>query len=144
MCTGIQIQKVNPNSNYIPQGLRQHISLIRDKSTQRAETSRYNPLVITVREMCKNPWLTANHVELNELVLVLGADVSGRDPLGLFRFQFVDQPKAPDEVLDITGVSHSPSPTTPPQPLVTYLNVSSPEVILQVETGFSDKNTWSE
>ncbi|MEQ2245553.1 hypothetical protein ILYODFUR_029110 [Ilyodon furcidens] len=50
----------------------------------------------------------------------------------------------PDEVLDITGVSTSPSPTTPSQALVTYLNVSSPEVMLQVETGFSDKNTWLE
>ncbi|MEQ2268175.1 hypothetical protein XENORESO_016759, partial [Xenotaenia resolanae] len=106
---------VNPNSNYVPQGLRPHISLIRDKSTQRADTTRYNPLVITVREMWKNPWPTVNHAELNELVWVLGADVSGRDPLGLFRNQFVDQPKPPDEVLDITGVSPSPSPTTPPQ-----------------------------
>ncbi|MEQ2242278.1 hypothetical protein ILYODFUR_034151 [Ilyodon furcidens] len=35
---------VNPNSNNIPQGRRQHISLIRDKSTQRADTTRYNPL----------------------------------------------------------------------------------------------------
>ncbi|MEQ2186320.1 hypothetical protein GOODEAATRI_027419 [Goodea atripinnis] len=34
------------------------------------------------------------------------------------------------------------SPTTPPQTLITYLNVSSPEVMLQVETGFSAKNTW--
>ncbi|MEQ2312324.1 hypothetical protein AMECASPLE_029777 [Ameca splendens] len=94
--------------------------------------------------MWKNPWPTVNLAELNELVLVLGADVSGRDPLGLFQIQFVDQPKPPDEVIDITGVSPSPSPTTPPQALVTYLNVSSPEVILQVETGFSDKNTWLE
>ncbi|MEQ2226550.1 hypothetical protein ILYODFUR_028537 [Ilyodon furcidens] len=94
--------------------------------------------------MWKNPWPTVNHAELNELVLVLGADVSGRDPLGLFRIQFVDQPKPPDEVLDITGVSTSPSPATPPQALVTYLNVSSPEIMLQVETGFSDKNTWLE
>ncbi|MEQ2278399.1 hypothetical protein XENORESO_017784 [Xenotaenia resolanae] len=135
---------VNPNSNYISQGLLQHISLIRDKSTQRADTTRYNPLVITVREMWKNPWPTVNHAELNELVLVLGADVSVRDPLGLFRIQFVDQPKLPDEVLDIIGVSTFLSPTTPPQALVTYLNVSSPEVTLQVETGFSDKNTWLE
>ncbi|MEQ2277929.1 hypothetical protein XENORESO_009965, partial [Xenotaenia resolanae] len=58
---------VNLNSNYIPQGLQQHISLIRDKSTQRADTTRYNPLVITVREMWKNPWPTVNHAELNEL-----------------------------------------------------------------------------
>ncbi|MEQ2200475.1 hypothetical protein XENOCAPTIV_029961 [Xenoophorus captivus] len=94
--------------------------------------------------MWKNPWPTVNHAELNELVLVLGGDVSGRNPLGLFRIQFVDQPKPPDEVLDITGVSPSTSPTTPPQALVTYLNVSSPEVILQVETGFSYKNTWLE
>ncbi|MEQ2316874.1 hypothetical protein AMECASPLE_036862 [Ameca splendens] len=77
---------------YVPQGLRQRISLIRDKSTQRAEPTRYNPLVITVREMWKNPWPAVNHAELNELVLVLGADVSGRDTLGLFRIQFVDQP----------------------------------------------------
>ncbi|MEQ2296602.1 hypothetical protein AMECASPLE_026384 [Ameca splendens] len=94
--------------------------------------------------MWKNPWSTVNHAELHELVLVLGADVSGRDPLGLFQIQFVDQPKHPDEVLDITGVSPSSSPTAPPQALVIYLNVSSPEVILQVETGFSDINTWLE
>ncbi|MEQ2204828.1 hypothetical protein XENOCAPTIV_019199 [Xenoophorus captivus] len=75
---------VNPNSNYIPQGLHQHVSLIRDRSTQRADNTRYNPLVITVRGMWKNPWPTTKHADLNELVLVLGADVSGRDPLGLF------------------------------------------------------------
>ncbi|MEQ2276442.1 hypothetical protein XENORESO_020092 [Xenotaenia resolanae] len=112
---------VNPNSNYVPQGLRQRISFIRDKSTQRADNTRYNPLVITVRGIWKNQ-------HLNELVLILGADVSGRDPQGLLRIQFVDIP--PDESLDISGVSTSPSPTTPPQALVTYLNVLSPEVIL--------------
>ncbi|MEQ2237845.1 hypothetical protein ILYODFUR_027257 [Ilyodon furcidens] len=94
--------------------------------------------------MWKNPWPTVKHADLNELVLILGADVSGRYPLGLFRIQFVDQPKPPDESLDISGISTSPSPTTPPQALVTYLNVSSPEVMLQVETGFSDKNIWLE
>ncbi|MEQ2238418.1 hypothetical protein ILYODFUR_032907 [Ilyodon furcidens] len=106
---------VNPNYNYIPQGLQQRISLIRDRSTQQADNTRYNPLVITVREMWKNPWPTVKHADLNELVLILGADVFGKDPQGLFRIQFVDQPKPPDESLDISGVNTSPSPTTPPQ-----------------------------
>uniref|UniRef100_A0A3Q2FMG1 Uncharacterized protein n=1 Tax=Cyprinodon variegatus TaxID=28743 RepID=A0A3Q2FMG1_CYPVA len=132
---------VNPSNQYIPSGLRDKISLVRAKRTKETYKRGGNPLVLTVKNMWVNPWSAADHRDLEHFHLILGVNVFGKDPRGVFKIQFVDPAPALRSVSDATVDSFLPGTDTP-DPLVTYLNLSSSDAMMQVETGFTEKNTW--
>uniref|UniRef100_A0A3Q3C519 Uncharacterized protein n=1 Tax=Haplochromis burtoni TaxID=8153 RepID=A0A3Q3C519_HAPBU len=66
--------------------------------------------------------------------LTLGIDIGGSDPLGFFSVKF-------GMATSNATSAHVPTELSGHQ-LVTYLNTTGPEDVVQIETGYIDKNVW--
>lgn len=64
----------------------------------------------------------------------MGVDIRGSDPLGFFSVKF-------GMATSNATSAHVPTELSGHQ-LVTYLNTTGPEDVVQIETGYIDKNVW--
>uniref|UniRef100_A0A3P8RLW6 Uncharacterized protein n=1 Tax=Amphiprion percula TaxID=161767 RepID=A0A3P8RLW6_AMPPE len=120
-----------PNSYTNPQSgefgkLQRNVNLVRGLVT--GDSSYVNPIILTIRDIEKSPFEKSPHNDGNDFYLILGVDVSGNDPMSLIRVSL----KEPNEM----------RPQGKDESTITYVNVTSTEDVVQVETGYGEKNTW--
>ncbi|KAL3979380.1 hypothetical protein ACER0C_017930 [Sarotherodon galilaeus] len=116
--------------------------------------TRSNPLLLTINSLKQNPWSIAYSGRCydpseDSFYMIIGVDQAGTDSMGIIKV--VLHSKAGT----VGWWLHSGQRTTAPQrlgvnvtdlayetsrdPFVRYVNISSPEDVIQVETGY---NTW--
>lgn len=114
-----------------------YFSLTRAEVGGDAATGKVKPLILTIKNTTKlcfdiscesSGWTYFN----------LAVDVRGADPLGLFSVKFgMATPNA--KVTKNATSAHAPVELSGHQ-LVTYLNITGPEDVVQKETGYVAKN----
>ncbi|XP_022068452.2 uncharacterized protein LOC110964136 [Acanthochromis polyacanthus] len=106
--------------------LQRNVNLVRGLVTR--DNSYQNPIILTIRDIEKSPFARSPNNDGNDFYLILGVDVSGNDPMSLIRVSL----KEPNET----------SSQGKDQSTLTYVNVTSTEDVVQVETGYGAKNAW--
>uniref|UniRef100_A0A8C4T4H7 Uncharacterized protein n=1 Tax=Erpetoichthys calabaricus TaxID=27687 RepID=A0A8C4T4H7_ERPCA len=119
-------------------GLKARFSIIKGHNNDKCSENDCNPLIITL----KNPSFHDSGT------YVLGAHVSGTDPLGQFKIQVTKPPPPTTSKTPSLALPHNPpivSPTPPiqiPQEPITYLNITTLSSTFSIETGYGDQNRW--
>lgn len=98
-----------------------------------AATRKVNPLILTIKNTTKLCF-DKSCGSSGWAYLTLGVDIGGSDPLGFFSVKF-------GMATSNATSAHVPTELSGHQ-LVTYLNTTGPEDVVQIETGYIDKNVW--
>uniref|UniRef100_A0A3B4GLL1 Uncharacterized protein n=1 Tax=Pundamilia nyererei TaxID=303518 RepID=A0A3B4GLL1_9CICH len=98
-----------------------------------AATGKVNPLILTLKNTTKLCF-DKSCGSSRWTYLTLGVDIGGSDPLGFFSVKF-------GMATSNATSAHVPTELSGHQ-LVTYLNTTGPEDVVQIETGYIDKNVW--
>uniref|UniRef100_A0A8C4XGV4 Uncharacterized protein n=1 Tax=Erpetoichthys calabaricus TaxID=27687 RepID=A0A8C4XGV4_ERPCA len=110
-------------------GLKNRFSIIKGHASHKCVDNHCNPLIIILKNSSLHDSGT----------YILGAYVSGTDPLGRFLIK-IDNP--------VTNTSHSPAhtPVTPTSgsdfSSVKIMNISTLSSTFSIETGYGDQNRW--
>lgn len=115
----------NPQSGEFGK-FQRNVNLVRGPVT--TDKSPLNPIILTIRDIEKSPFAKSPDNDGNDFYLVLGVDVVGKDPMSLIRVSL----KEPNETR-----SQGKDGST-----ITSVNVTSTEDVVQVETGYGEKNAW--
>uniref|UniRef100_A0A668RH12 Membrane-associated protein n=1 Tax=Oreochromis aureus TaxID=47969 RepID=A0A668RH12_OREAU len=110
-----------------------YFSLTRAQVGGDAATGKVNPLILTIKNTTKLCF-DISCGSSGWTYFTLGVDVGGADPLGLFSVKF-------GMATSNATSAHAPVELSGHQ-LVTYFNITGPEDVVQIETGYVHKNVW--
>uniref|UniRef100_A0A8C4XF18 Envelope glycoprotein n=1 Tax=Erpetoichthys calabaricus TaxID=27687 RepID=A0A8C4XF18_ERPCA len=116
--------------------LKYRFSIIKGHTNSACDSGECNPLIITLKD--PSPHDTGTYI--------LGAYVSGKDPLGKFNLIVTDPPLNISPNISASTTSNTPpsNTTNTDKPIthLSYLNITTLSSTFSIETGYGDQNRW--
>ena len=120
-----------------------HFAIQRDYSTIS------NPVTLSMIELQQNPYSARPSggcwdPKEKSFYVLLGVDVSGKDPMALLKVNLIEIPAPPSGNSTEGNKTESTDQTPPMSPEVTTLDYSQlqPSEVIQMATGYADDNLW--